>query len=231
MHDFRIVADGDSALTVEFEERIDPEINRRVLGVADAVGASAIDGVLDVVPAFRSLTVYYDPLRVDPEKLAGRLAAQGRASAAAEERPYRVVRVPVCYGGEFGPDLDAIASQAALSPADVIRIHAAGLYRVFMIGFLPGFAYLAPVDPRIVAPRRGVPRVSVPAGSVGIAGVQTGVYPLESPGGWQLIGRTPLKPFDPARRVPCLFAPGDSVQFYAIEASDFWRADAGAARG
>ena len=140
---------------------------------------------------------------------------------ASAARP--AVRIPVCYGGELGPDLAAVASFARLPEADVVRRHAAGAYRVFMLGFVPGFAYLGIVDERIAMPRHASPRVRVPLGSVGIAGVQTGVYSAETPGGWQLIGRTPVKPFDPSRDDPFLMQAGDTVQFYPIDRDEYDR--------
>jgi inhibitor of KinA len=133
------------------------------------------------------------------------------------------VRIPVCYGGEFGPDLAGVAAFAGLAESDVVSAHSAATYRVFMLGFVPGFAYLGVVDARIAMPRHATPRVRVPAGSVGIAGVQTGVYSGETPGGWQLIGRTPLKPFDPARDEPFLMEAGDAVQFYPIDRAEYDR--------
>ena len=132
-----------------------------------------------------------------------------------------LVRVPVCYGGEHGPDLDQIAAAAGLTVEEAIELHCAPIYRVFMIGFMPGFAYLGLVDDRLAAPRRAEPRVRVPAGSVGIAGRQTGIYPADTPGGWMLVGRTPMRPFDLARETPCLFKPGDAVQFYPIDPSEY----------
>jgi inhibitor of KinA len=133
------------------------------------------------------------------------------------------VRIPVCYGGDLGPDLASVASFAGMQEDDVVSAHAATTYRVFMLGFVPGFAYLGIVDERIAMPRHSTPRVRVPLGSVGIAGVQTGVYPAETPGGWQLIGRTPVKPFEPSRENPFLMKAGDSVQFYPIDRNEYDR--------
>jgi inhibitor of KinA len=131
------------------------------------------------------------------------------------------IRIPVCYGGEFGPDLPAVAVFAGLAEHEVVQLHAAATYRVFMLGFVPGFAYLGMVDPRLSMPRRATPRVRVPAGSVGVAGIQTGVYPAETPGGWQLIGRTPVKPFDPTSMEPFLMKAGDAVEFYPIDRAEY----------
>jgi KipI family sensor histidine kinase inhibitor len=218
---FRIVPAGDSALIVEFEERIDPAVNARAIGCAEAIQGARITGVRDVVPTFRSVAVYFDPLRTDSDVLQRCLeegAGQPLSSASAARTP---VRIPVCYGGDLGPDLADVASFAGMPEADVVRVHAGATYRVFMLGFVPGFAYLGIVDTRIAMPRHATPRVRVPVGSVGIAGVQTGVYPAETPGGWQLIGRTPIKPFDPSRADPFLMQAGDAVQFYPIDRAEY----------
>jgi inhibitor of KinA len=213
----RIVAAGDSAIVVEFDERIDPVVNASAIALAEAIEAAHLAGVRDVVPTFRSVAVYFDPLRTASDALMSlieRAAARGPTALTDAPTP---VRIPVRYGGEYGPDLAAVAAFAHASEADVIRMHTAATYRVFMLGFVPGFAYLGVVDPRIAMPRHPAPRVRVPPGSVGIAGVQTGIYPAETPGGWQLIGRTPIKPFDTDRAEPFLMKPGDAVQFYAID--------------
>lgn len=221
MSDYRVVAAGDSALVVEFEERIDAAVNARTIAFAEAVHAAQLPGVRDVVPTYRSTAIYFDPLRTDSIALhtcIEREAARPPAPRAAAAEP---VRIPVCYGGELGPDLPAVAEFAKAKEDDVVRLHTAATYRVFMLGFVPGFAYLGIVDDRIAMARRSTPRVRVPAGSVGIAGVQTGIYPAETPGGWQLIGRTPMKPFDPSRANPFLMKAGDSVQFYPIDRREY----------
>jgi inhibitor of KinA len=212
--DFRIVTAGDSALVVEFPERIDAEVNGRVVALAEAIEGERIGGVRDVVPTFRSVAIYFDPLRTDVDRLSERLeraAAYAHSAATTARNP---IRVPVSYGGKAGPDLEGVARHAGMTEAEVITLHAAPVYRVYMLGFVPGFAYMGTVDPRIAAPRRSTPRLRVPSGSVGIAGGQTGIYPSETPGGWQLIGRTLLKPFDPSRAEPFLLKAGDSVQFH-----------------
>jgi KipI family sensor histidine kinase inhibitor len=210
---YRIVSAGDSALILEFEDRIDPAINARAVGVADRVASVKLSGVRDVVPTFRSVAVHFDPLRTNVAELTARLENEASRpfDEVADVRP--IIRVPVAYGGDLGPDLQEVADAAGITAADVVRRHAAPIYRVFMMGFLPGFAYMGTVDSTIALPRRATPRVRVPAGSVGIAGQQTGVYPSESPGGWRLIGRTAVKPYDSARPEPFLFRPGDRVKF------------------
>jgi len=225
----RLVPAGDSVVIAEFEDRIDPAVNARAVAVAARMRQAAVHGVRDVVPTFRSVAVYFDPLRTDYDALCLRLQQAAERSAAGEDsgvetreltRRTSPIRVPVCYGGTFGPDLADVAAFAGTSEGEAAELHTRRIYRVFMLGFIPGFAYMGSVDARIAAPRRAAPRSRVPAGSVGIAGEQTGIYPSESPGGWQLIGRTPLRPFDPERAQPALFAAGDSVQFYPIDAAD-----------
>lgn len=219
----RIVPAGDCAVVVEFEERIDPKINAEVIALAHSIQTAGFRGVRDVVPTFRSVAVYFDPLTVDYDALMAHLEASHRSSVVPESTS--VVRVPVCYGRELGPDLADVAAFAGVSEADVITLHSAVTYRVFMLGFVAGFAYLGSVDPRIAMPRHSTPRVRVPPESVGIGGTQTGIYPLATPGGWRLIGRTPLKPFDLRRAEPFLMRAGDSVQFYPITRTEFdaWR--------
>jgi len=220
---YRIVPAGDSALIVEFEERIDPGVNASAIALAEAIEAARLPGVRDVVPTFRSVAIYFDPLRTSADALVGRIQRDAARGGAAVTEAQTGIRVPVCYGGAFGPDLDAVAAFAHASAGDVIRIHTSATYRVFMLGFVPGFAYLGIVDSRIAMPRHPAPRVRVPWGSVGIAGVQTGIYPADTPGGWQLIGRTPIKPFDANRAEPFLMKPGDAVQFYAVDPDEFER--------
>jgi KipI family sensor histidine kinase inhibitor len=179
--------------------------------------------VRDVVPTYRSVAVYFDPLKTDLDELRARIERD-----ASSVRPMKMdrtdpIRVPVCYEGDFAPDLAAVAAFAGVNEAEAIRLHTARIYRVFMLGFVAGFAYMGTTDGRIAAPRLPTPRVRVPAGSVGIAGVQTGIYPVSIPGGWQIVGRTPLKPFDLTRDEPALFKPGDAVQFYAIDPSEYAR--------
>jgi antagonist of KipI len=217
----RIIEAGDSALVLEIGAtasstlHADPEVNTRAIATARAVRQRAIAGVRDVVAAFRSVTVFFDPLVADVAAVASALHDDSAADLAAvtSGSSSRTIDVPVIYGGDEGPDLAQVAAFARCSPETVIERHAVREYRVFMLGFLPGFAYLAPVDETIAMPRRATPRLSVPAGSVGIAGLQTGVYPRDSPGGWQIIGRTTEKLFDPDGRPPALLAPGDHVRF------------------
>jgi len=226
---FRIVAAGDAAVIVELENRIDPVVNETAIALAKAIQTAAVPGVRDVVPTYRSVAIHFDPLRTDYDALVARVNTwmeDGSHSLEGTRRPNgdpSPVRVPVCYAGEFGPDLSDVAAFAAVSEAEAVRLHTSRIYRVFMLGFMPGFPYMGIVDQRIAAPRLSTPRVRVPVGSVGIAGMQTGIYSVSTPGGWRIIGRTPLKPFDVSRGEPVLFKPGDAVQFYAIDPGEYAR--------
>jgi len=218
--DFRLVPAGDSALIVEFEARIDPAVNARAIALADAVRAAAIAGIRDVVPTYRSVAVYFDPLSTNYDALVASLE-QSAAQPVVEPPDRRPMRIPVCYGGELGPDLARVAEFGHMSEGDVVALHSSASYRVFMLGFVPGFAYMGIVDARIAVPRRSTPRVRVAQGSVGIAGGQTGIYPAETPAGWRLIGRTPVTLFDLSRPEPFLLRAGDAVQFYPIDRGQF----------
>jgi len=215
---FRLVHAGDSVVVAELDDRIDERVNARAIRLAAAIGRAGLRGVRDIVPTYRSVAVYYDPLRIDFSRLNDLLSLEA-PEADREEVDRRErrspVRIPVTYGGVDGPDLAEVAAFAKIPEAEVIARHSGRVYRVFMMGFLPGFPYLGTVDPAIAAPRRPTPRLRVPAGSVGIAGAQTGIYPVDSPGGWQLIGRTPLRLFDRSRANPFLLEPGDKVEFVA----------------
>jgi KipI family sensor histidine kinase inhibitor len=205
---------GDSMLLVELEPAIDPVINERAIVLANRIRARGARGVRDVVPGYCSLGVHFDPLQVDLAALERAIHDEAAAIELLESIPERApIEIPVTYGGADGPDLAAVAEFAGCTTDEVIARHSHRLYRVYMLGFVPGFAYLGRVDSSIAAPRHRVPRERVPAGSVGIAGGQTGVYPIESPGGWQLIGRTHTIMFDAARPQPSLLAPGDVVRF------------------
>jgi KipI family sensor histidine kinase inhibitor len=223
--DAQVTRLGDGALLVAFEPAIDAAINARVLALADAIRSRGIAGVHDVVPAYASCAIHFDPLQTRLSELESAVheALHAGEQAAAPSVGASTIDIPVCYGGAFGPDLPAVARWADCTEAEVIRRHTGREYRVYMLGFLPGFPYLGVVDSRIAAPRRAQPRALVPAGSIGIAGMQTGVYPVDAPGGWQLIGRTPLAFFDPSWPVPARLTPGERVRFVAMESDDYSR--------
>ena len=207
----RICEVGDSALLLELDEVIHVSVNARAIAVAGAVRRAGLPGIRDVFSTYRSIAVHFDPLTLDVETLRDALARA--AETPPEPAEGKTVVIPVQYGGEMGPDLAAVAGFAGISPDEVVTRHAGARYRVFMLGFLPGFTYMGTVDETIAMPRRATPRMKVPAGSVGIAGRQTGVYPRDSPGGWQIIGRTPVSLFNPNRVPAALVAPGDTVRF------------------
>jgi inhibitor of KinA len=208
-------------LTVEFGETIDLRTNDLVLAFAASVGHAAIPGCLEVVPTYRSVTVYFDPLVTGAVAITKRLRALMTKATAVPPHASVTHTIPVWYGGAAGPDLIDVARQARLTPREVSRLHASVIYRVYMLGFSPGFPYLGTVPDRIAAPRLQTPRKEVAAGSVGIAGSQTGIYPQASPGGWRIIGRTPIPLFVLTRPKPFLFAPGDQVRFEPISEDEF----------
>jgi inhibitor of KinA len=224
--DFRIVSSGDSTVVVEFEARIDPAVNVRSIRLADAVRVSGLAGIRDVVPTFCSVAIFFDPLRTSYQPLVEWLERQAGVPANSIADLPAPIEVPVCYGGDLGPDLSSVAARANVSPEEVAAIHASVTYRVFMLGFAPGFAYLGILDERIRVPRHATPRIRVPRGAVGIADAQTGIYPMDTPGGWQIIGRTPVRPFDVSRKEPFLFKPGDAVRFVPIDGRTYNSEDA-----
>lgn len=217
---------GDSAVVLASDDELDDALLARMRALAEAITRHPPPGVIDVLPAFGSVAVYYDiaqagdyaSLCAELQKIAATL---GKSRAATGES--RRVEIPICYGGEFGPDLDGVAAQAGVSAEEVIRLHSGADYRVHAIGFMPGFAYLGGLPNVLATPRRGTPRAQVAAGTLGIGGSQTGVYPLATPGGWNLIGRTPLRLFDPAARDPAMLHAGDHVKFRAVSMEDFSR--------
>ncbi len=215
---------GEFGLVVEFGTEISPQINALVQQLAQRLSLNRSAGILEIVPTYRSVTVYFDPLVLtrdvlieDIRQLLNKIQPQ-----EPECLPTRLVYVPVCYGGVLGPDLDFVAKFTGLSPREVINMHTATPYLVYMLGFTPGFPYLGGLPEQLVVPRQEKPRSKVPAGSVGIGGNQTGFYPIESTGEWWLIGRTPLKAFDPRQSNPFLTAAGDYIQFVAIDIDEYF---------
>jgi len=218
----RIRAQGEGGVVIELGDGIDPAVNARVHQLARAVTSRLGDEVLEAVPSYRSLLVIHDPLRISRERVVERLLA---LAAELEHRPapapQRVVRIPTCYGGAHGPDLDEVARLSGLTAEEVVRCHAAPAYLVHFLGFTPGFPYLGGLDARLATPRLDSPRARIPGGSVAIGGVQTGIYPVESPGGWRIVGRTPLRLFDPRVAHPFLLAPGDGLRFVPVDEATF----------
>lgn len=218
----RIFSLGDSALTVEFGKDISPELNSLAISLAQAISNDPFPGFAEAVPAYSSVTVYFDPFKVRshfPDAAAFETVSAIIANVAPDvpaKTEKRSIDIPMIVSAEASPDLQDVAAFAGITPDEVIHIFTERTYHVFMLGFLPGFAYMGEVDERIAMPRKVTPRTSVPKGSIGIAGKQTGIYPLESPGGWQIIGRTDEAMFDPNSEQPCYLKPGDAVKFIAI---------------
>jgi len=212
----RFLSAGDRALVVEFGDRADRALSDDVLRLDAAIRSEALSGVVETVPTFRSLMIYFDPLviaRAELERAVTGLLDRGPGSAIEAT----LWRVPVCYEGEFAPDLDEVARLTGLTPGEVVAMHSGTRYHVYMLGFLPGFPYMGDLPPELALPRRSDPRLRVPAGSISIATTLTAIYPYESPGGWHLIGATPIRLFDIERPNPALLAPGDAVIFEPID--------------
>ena len=234
-----IVPLGDSAVIVRMRERFDDAPEQTldtVLRAFQQLQNAAIPGVIELAPAYTSVTAFFDPISVakgaeTPDKVFDWLAARIRVAVAAgadrgrrrtaTQRRVRLVEIPVCYDREFALDIDDVARRAAISPSEVSRLHSTAEYRVACIGFVPGFPFLAGLPKELATPRRDVPRKQIPPGSVGIGGAQTGIYPLRSPGGWNLIGRTPLRLFDPQKNPPALLRAGERVRFRKISRDEF----------
>ena len=214
---------GESGLVVEFGSKIDPEVNALVHRLSAQVKTEISAGVDAVAPTYRSLTIYFNPLKISRDEIKTRVRKihAGLSADARAEQQSRVVYIPTCYGGEFGPDLPFVSRHTGLDQAEIVQIHSSTAYMLYMIGFTPGFPYLGGMSEKIAAPRLEKPRTVIPAGSVGIAGTQTGLYPMESPGGWQLIGRTPIKVFDPANKNPFLYSAGDYLKFEPVSQEEY----------
>ena len=226
----RFLPSGDTAIVAEFGDRIDRALNQRVLRLNAAVRAARIPGVVETLPTFRSVLVHYDPLatkNADVICAIERLMAQHETAAASGT----LWRIPACYEKAHAPDLEEVAQRAGLAPDEVIRLHSGTRYQVYMIGFSPGFPYMGDVPAPLALPRRTDPRVRVAAGSIAIAAGMTSVYPVESPGGWHLIGSTPVRFFDLSVPQPALLAPGDSVLFEPVDESEYERIRAAVAAG
>jgi len=216
---------GDRGLLLEFGEEISSETNEKVRRMALAIQAEAIKGIIETVPTYRSLLIIYDPLILSIDDLKKRLEKLEHGLRQTPFSEPKLTRIPVVYGDPYGPDLDFVAQYHRISHNEVIQLHCSKPYFIYMIGFMPGYPYMGELPDALITPRLKTPRLSVPAGSVAIAQKQTGIYPMESPGGWQIIGRTPIKIFDPKKEPPALLQMGDLVQFYPISEKEFnqWR--------
>lgn len=214
---------GDRAVLVELGDDISPQINQKVRGLYIGTKGHRIKGIKDLVPSYRSLMVVYDPLIISLNSLESQMNEIWNALDDARLPDPRTVEIPVVYGDKYGPDLEWIADYHKMTPQDVIRLHTQPTYQVYMIGFMPGYPYMGEVPDELVTPRRKTPRTHVPGGSVGIAQKQTGIYPVASPGGWQIIGRTPVRLFDPQGKPPSFLEMGDRVKFFVITEQELLR--------
>ena len=216
----KFLAAGDRAIVIELGDEISIECNRRVHSLQRAIARQSLPGVVDLIPTYRSLLVEYDAAQISYADMKARLVEVRGNIPELPDEDAAIIHLPVLYGGEHGPDLEFVARNAGMDVNEVIDLHSGTEYPVYMMGFTPGFPYLGGMSERIATPRLSTPRGVIPAGSVGIAEAQTGVYPIESPGGWQLIGRTPLRLFDVARIPPSLIDAGDCVRFVPLSGED-----------
>ncbi len=223
MEEIRLLPSGDKAVSVEFGNTIDPKINQRIRAFTLALARQGMKGIVELVPSYRSVMVHYRPEEILYRELADGLMAAAKLADSMELPPAEVVEIPVLYNRETGPDLAFVAEHSGKSIDEVIKIHTSTEYLIYMLGFTPGFPYLGGMSKEIATPRLQSPRIKIPGGSVGIAGEQTGVYPIDSPGGWQLIGRTPVKLYDPSRETPILLNAGQYIRFVAIGEQEYAR--------
>lgn len=213
---------GDKSIVVEFGDIIDEEINRKVINLMKNIEESnLIESIYEMIPTYRSLMINYNPLKITFNNLINSVKEIESNLKISDKGEKKVVKIPVLYGEDFGPDIETVAKHNDLTIEEIIKIHSEEEYLVYMLGFTPGFTYLGGMNKKLETPRLSNPRVKIPAGSVGIAGKQTGVYPIDSPGGWQLIGRTPIKLYDPKRENPILLSAGDYVKFFPITKCEF----------
>lgn len=218
----KILPVGDKAVVVEFGDEISIECNNKVLSLDKNITSKNKPFIVSTIPTYRSLLIKYDPLKITFEELLKEIKEELKHQSQLDINP-EVIEIPVKYGGDFGADIDYVAQHNGISVENVIKLHTKPLYRIYMIGFTMGFAYLGGMSKKIETPRLEKPRTKIPAGSVGIAGKQTGIYPVESPGGWRLIGKTPVKLYDPHRENPILIKPGNYIRFVEISEDDFFK--------
>lgn len=219
---FNIYQISETSVLIEFGNEINPETNKKIRILCEYLENNPFNGLVEYIPYFTSVSIIYDPLKINPfEKVREKLESILSSLDFSSEYEEHIVEIPVCYGNEYGPDIEYVAKVNNISVNEVIEVHSKGKYLVYMIGFAPGFPYLGGMSEKIAAPRRNTPRTAVPKGSVGIAGMQTGIYPLETPGGWQIIGRTPIKLFDAESNERTLLKCGDIIKFYPISCEEY----------
>ena len=217
----RYLMSGDKGLVIEFGNEISEETNTKVRNLYLAIQKSKMPGIYEMVPTYRSLLIQYNPLEIEISKLVEKLTELEKTLDSIDLPKPRIIEIPTIYGGEFGEDLKFVSEHNGISEDEVIKIHSSVDYRIYMLGFSPGFPYLGGMSEKIETPRLKTPRTRIPGGSVGIAGKQTGIYPMESPGGWQLIGRTPIKLYDPKRQIPIILQAGDYIRFVPINKDEY----------
>ena len=223
MDNIRTLTERDSSLLIQFGDEISPEINARISAVVKLLKNCQIEGVVDLIPSYTALLINYNPLVIHYKQLKKRVEEILKMDVKGDASARKVVEIPVLYGGDAGPDLKNIAEHAGLTEQEVIDIHTSRDYLIYMLGFLPGFCYLGGLDERIHTPRLASPRIRIREGSVGIGGNATGIYPMDSPGGWQLMGRTPVRAYDPNREEPILFRAGDIIRFVPVDVDSYRR--------
>lgn len=212
----RYLISGDKGLVVEFGNIISEAVNKKVRNLYLAIQKVQIKGINEMIPTYRSLLIHYNPIEIELDNLIERLMEIENTLDSIDLPKPRIIEIPTIYGGEFGEDLNFVSEHNGISVDEVIKIHSSVDYLIYMLGFTPGFPYLGGMSEKIETPRLKVPRTKIPAGSVGIAGKQTGIYPIESPGGWQLIGKTPIKLYDPKSQIPIILQAGDYIRFIPI---------------
>ena len=222
-NELRLAPSGDLALVASFGNEISEALNTKVRSLMLAIQKVQVEGIVEMTPTYCSLMIHYDPLRIGYEALCEKVRETLGSLDDIELPEPMVIEIPTLYGGEYGPDLEFVAKHNGLTTEEVVEIHASKIYRIYMIGFTPGFPYLGGMDERIATPRLETPRTKIAGGSVGIAGAQTGIYPIDSPGGWQIIGRTPVPLYDPLSEEPILLKAGESIRFVPIDEETYDR--------